>query len=315
MNSARQGSAVLLSVRQDIASMKTRGAGEIGKQAALALAGAAESFQGNDVKRLRADLVEAAKLLSQARPTAVSLRNALNFVLTETMDETSVPGAKGKTRERAEAFAKRVNEAKGEIAKRGAALLKDGQAILTHCHSTAAAGALIEAVRQGKRLRVFSTETRPFRQGLITSRMLRGAGVDVTLIVDSAALHVLESERVAAMVIGADAIDADGSLYNKIGTRLITLAARSLKVPVYVCAETYKFSPYSLEGEEVAIEVRAPAEIVDPKQLPGVKVHNPVFDKTPPGQVSKYVTERGLLAPRSVAAFIRKEFGGAKRWI
>ena len=295
--------------------MKTRGAGEIGKQAASALATAAEAFSGSDVKRLRVDLVGAAKLLAQARPTAVSLRNALNFVLAETMDEATVAGARRQARARADAFAKRVAAAKGEIAKRGAALLKDGDAVLTHCHSTAAAGALIEAVRQGKTIRVFSTETRPFRQGLITSRILKEAGVDVTLIVDSAALHVLETERVAAMVIGADAVDADGSLYNKIGTRLITLAAKSLKVPVYVCAETYKFSPYSLEGEDVEIEVRAPAEIVDPKDLPGVKVHNPVFDRTPPDQVAKYVTERGLVAPRKVAGFIRKEFGGAKRWI
>ncbi|HLE47172.1 MAG TPA: ribose 1,5-bisphosphate isomerase, partial [Candidatus Thermoplasmatota archaeon] len=161
----------------------------------------------------------------------------------------------------------------------------------------------------------FSTETRPFRQGLITSRMLHEAGVDVTLIVDSAALHVLDTENVAAVVIGADAIDAEGALYNKIGTRLITLAAKSLKVPVYVCAETYKFSPYSLSGETIEIEERASTEIVDPKELPGVRVHNPVFDRTPPDQITKFVTERGLVGPRAAAGLIKREFGGGKRWI
>jgi ribose 1,5-bisphosphate isomerase len=308
-------SSMLLTVSRDIASMKTRGAGEIGKQAALALAASAKEFQGTDLERFRAQLLDAARLLAKARPTAVSLRNGLNFVVGPAMLSTEVAGAKKLVQARAEEFARSVAEAKAKIAKAGAALIGSDETILTHCHSTAALGVLVEAHRQGKSPHVFSTETRPFRQGLITGKALRDAGVDVTLIVDSAMLHVLEEKHVRRVIIGADAIDAQGGLYNKIGTRLLALAASSLKIPVYVCAETFKFSPYALEGESVEIEERDPAEVVSPKDLPGVKVYNPVFDRTPPQQITAYVTDAGLVKPKDVARFIQDQFGGQKRWI
>ncbi len=295
--------------------MKTRGAGEIGKQAALALASAAEQFTGTSVATFREEMTAAAKLLAEARPTAVSLRNGLNYVLDAAMTARTIDEAKRMAKTRANDFADRVTKAKATIAKEVSRLLARNSAVLTHCNSTAAIGGLVEATRQGKKLRVFSTETRPFRQGLLTSRALQEAGVDVTLIVDSAALHILESEKVDAMVIGADAVGADGSLYNKIGTRLITLAAKSVKVPVYVCAESYKFSPYSLTGEKVVIEERAPAEIIDAAEVPGVKIKNPVFDRTPPDQVTAYITELGTIKPGDVKGFIERIYGGTKQWI
>jgi ribose 1,5-bisphosphate isomerase len=295
--------------------MRTRGAGEIGKQATAALAKAAQVFQGDSLSQFRSEMLDAAKLLASARPTAVSLRNGLNFVLAPAMTATTIAEARRALQERAASFAERVASAKAKIAAEGSRLLPSNAAILTHCHSTAAIGVLTEATRQGKRIRVFSTETRPFRQGLLTSRALQAEGVDVTLIVDSAALHVMETENVRAIVLGADAVAADGSLYNKIGTQQVTLAAQALKIPVYVCAESYKFSPYTLSGEEVEIEERAPAEIVDPKELPGVKIHNPVFDRTPPNQITMYVTEQGNVAPQDAADFIRRTYGGTKQWI
>jgi ribose 1,5-bisphosphate isomerase len=306
---------ILLSVQHDIASMKTRGAGEIGKQAAAALASAAEAYTGTALASFQSEITAAAKLLASARPTAVSLRNGLNFVLDAAMHAKNIDEAKRLTRKRATEFGERVDSAKAKIATEGARLLHARTAILTHCNSSAAIGVLAAATRQGKKIRVYSTETRPFRQGLITSRALHDAGVDVTLIVDSAALHVMESEKVDALVIGADAVAADGSLYNKIGTKLVTLAAKSLKIPVYVCAETYKFSPYTLAGEKVVIEERAPTEIVDPAEIPGVKIHNPVFDRTPPDQITSYVTELGIVKPGDVKQFIERIYGGTKQWI
>jgi translation initiation factor 2B subunit (eIF-2B alpha/beta/delta family) len=54
---------------------------------------------------------------------------------------------------------------------------------------------------------------------------------------------------------------------------------------------------------------------VDPKELPGVKIHNPVFDRTPPNQITMYVTEQGNVAPQDAADFIRRTYGGTKQWI
>jgi ribose 1,5-bisphosphate isomerase len=315
MPSRQAESPILQAVQRDIASMKTRGAGEIGKQAALALAASAKAYTGTDLAAFRTELIAAAKMLAAARPTAVSLRNGLNFVLGPTLDEATLGAAQKRAAARADEFARRVTQAKAQIARIGADLIGKKESILTHCHSTAALGVLVEAHRRGKAPRVFSTETRPFRQGLITTRMLREAGVDVTLVVDSAMLHVLETEDVKRVVIGADTVDAQGGLYNKIGTRMLALAARSLKIPLYVCAETYKFSPYS-QRESVPIEEREAAEVAAPTDLaPGVKVFNPVFDRTPPELITAFITEKGLIEPSKAAQLIKTEFGEAKRWI
>lgn len=315
MNSVTLGGSLLLSVKRDIETMRTRGAAEIGKQAALALAHAAQAYHGDSVVGLQVDLIEAARLLASARPTAVTLRNALNHVLSALDGARTVSTARAQLRRSAQAYVRDVEAAKGLIAAAGAKLLRTDRAVLTHCHSTLAQAVLVEAARKNRRLRVFSTETRPFRQGLITSRNLAQAGVDVTLILDSAATYILETEKVSKIVLGADTITADGTVYNKIGTRQLCIVAQHLKVPVLVCAETQKFSPYSLRGEPVPIEERNAREVADPEDVPGVRIRNPVFDATPPRYVHRYVTEKGVLESKRVRPFAERLFRDVTLWI
>lgn len=309
------GSPALLAVKRDIESMKTRGAGEIGKQAAAALATAAQTYEGDDVAGFQAFLVEAAQLLAAARPTAVTLRNGLNAVLQATEGAKTVKAARERVATAAKEHGEHVDAAKKEIAKLALPLFKANDVLLTHCHSSVAGGVIAHAAKNLKGIRAFSTETRPFRQGLIQSPWLAKEGVDVTLVVDSAVSLIMETEKVTRVVVGADTIDAQGGLYNKIGTRQVALLAKHFGIPVIVCAERDKFSPYTLEGETVRIEERAATEIADPAQVPGVKIRNPVFDRTPPELISVYVTDRGLVEPKDVRAFVQREFGTKKRWI
>lgn len=60
------------------------------------------------------------------------------------------------------------------------------------------------------------------------------------------------------VLLGAEAIAANGAVVNKIGTSLIALAAHEARVRVFVAAETYKFSPATVLGELVVIEERDP---------------------------------------------------------
>lgn len=305
----------LLSVKRDIETMRTRGAAEIGKQAGLALARAAQTYDGDSVVALQVELLAAARLLASARPTAVTLRNALNTVLTALDGTKDIGAARRAVKQAAEDYARNVDAARAAIAQTGARLLRGHKAVLTHCHSTVAVGALVETAQRNRRLRVFATETRPFRQGLVTARALAQAGVDVTLILDNAAAYILETEHVTRIVLGADTITADGTVYNKIGTRQLALVAKALRIPILVCAESQKFSPYTLRGEPVPIEERDVREVVDPSEVPGAKIRNPVFDATPPALVSRYVTERGVLTASQIRPFVRKLFRGVTLWI
>jgi len=175
---------------------------------------------------------------------------------------------------------------------------------MTHCNSKVAVQSIIKAHNDGKKIMVYSTETRPWGQGYITSQELADAGVDVTLIVDSAVRSFMAETDL--VIVGADTVTADGTVYNKIGTSQIALCAYEQHIPVFVCAETYKFSKASLNGDDVIIEEREHSEIVPPGKLKGVKLRNPVFDATPPEYITAIITELGEILPSAASEIIKR---------
>jgi len=276
-----------------IKNMEIRGAGRIARAAALALKYFAEDFQGDKESFLK-ELEEAKKYLLSTRPTAVSLRNAVYYVVNRLAGD-SLEEMKESVIRNAEDFIKRSEKALETIGRYGAGRIPDGATILTHCNSSAALQCIIQAYRDGKEIRVFNTETRPWLQGHITARTLAKEGIDVTMIVDSAVRYFMRD--IDIVVVGADTIASNGAVINKIGTSQIALVAHEARVPFIVCAETYKFSPETVIGKLVKIEERDPSEIANPKDFPGVKFRNPVFDATPPEYIDAIVTEIGVISP------------------
>ena len=126
-----------------------------------------------------------------------------------------------------------------EIAEKGAGEINDGDVVLTHCHSGHVMEILKRAKRKGKKFEVIVTETRPRDQGVLSAKELLGAGIKVTYCVDSAFGFVMK--RVTRMLVGCDAILADGSVVNKIGTFPMALVAKRFNVPVLVAGGTYEF--------------------------------------------------------------------------
>ena len=164
-----------------------------------------------------------------------------------------------------------------------------------HCHSHDVVAILLEAKKQGKRFDVIVTETEPRRQGELTARDLLKAGIKVTYCVDSAIGYVMKSaDRV---LVGCDAILADGSIVNKIGTFPIAIVAQRFGVPFYVAGETLKFDTQTIAGIPEKIEQRDPKEVIDPKKIRGAKIINPAFDVTPADYVHSLITEKGIMKP------------------
>jgi len=181
---------------------------------------------------------------------------------------------------------------------------------MTHCHSTDALACIEAAVEQGKEIAAVVKETRPRNQGHITARELRELGVDVTLIVDSAARRYLN--EVDHVLVGADSIAADGSLINKIGTSGLAVNARDRGTPITAAAQTIKLHPDTLTGHTVEIEMREEREVVDPEtraEIGDIAVENPAFDVTPPRYVDAIITERGQFPPESIVTLMRELFG------
>jgi ribose 1,5-bisphosphate isomerase len=288
--------------------MEIRGAGKIARAGASALADFAGSYRGDDIEAFRKDLAAAKDKILGSRPTAVSLWNGVHATLKGADGCRTVKEATDLIIANAKAFNESSVNAVKFIGEIGAKRIQDGDVILTHCNSSAALSVIKTAFRQGKKFRVYATESRPWRQGILTVNELAKEGIDVTLIIDSAVRSVMK--YVTKVFVGADTITSHGTLINKVGTSQVALAANEARVQVYVCSETYKFSPMTLFGDMVTIEERDHAEVIGNAKLePGVKIFNPVFDSTPSKYIDAIITEVGMIAPGSVYHVMTSQLG------
>ena len=291
-----------------IKSMEIRGAGKIGRSASVALSDFALSSNTKDIDKFMKELNEAKNTLLDSRPTAVSLWNAVHSTLKGVDKLSDVSEIKKVIKNNSDLFVKQSNEAVTLIGEIGAKRIDDGDVILTHCNSSVALSVIKTAFKQGKKFKVYATESRPWRQGILTVNELAKEGIDVTLIIDSAVRYVMNS--VTKVFVGADTITSNGDLINKIGTSQLALAANESRVQFFVCSETFKFSSLTLMGEKVKIEERDVKEIVSEGEIPpSVKVFNPVFDVTPAKYISGIITEEGLISPGSVYHIMVRNMG------
>jgi ribose 1,5-bisphosphate isomerase len=294
--------------------MKIRGAGEIARSAAEALLIAARESKANDAGLLFKDVGAASRLLLETRPTAVSLPNSIRYITIKMrqaqLKTSDVEKMRSLVIKTAQDFVKNSKKSIQIIGEIGSRRIQDGDVLLTHCNSSAVTSIIKTAWAQGKKIRVFVTETRPKFQGLITAKLLAKAGIPVTLIVDSAA-HFLMT-KLDTVLVGADVVTSNGAVVNKIGTSMIALAAHEARVGFFVATETYKLSPETMIGDLVDIEERESAEIISQKNLekmPGVAVRNPAFDVTPAKYIDLIITERGIIPPQGAITLIREVFG------
>lgn len=304
----------VLEIAEGIRDMRIRGAAKIGRTVAEALKIEAQSLQVDDQTQFVREIKKTARYLLKTRPTAVSLENALRYVLVEVdkgyKDGQDVNSLKKTVSKAADEFCENSNLALEQIAEIGSKRIRDGDVIFTHCNSSMAIAIIKKAHRDGKKIKVYADETRPRLQGLLTAKELLDEGIDVTLIVDSAArLFIREATHV---IIGADAVAANGAVVNKVGTATLAAIAHEARVNVIVAAETYKFNPQTYSGELIEIEERDIFEVIskeDHEKLKGIKVKNPAFDITPPEYIDIIITEKGLIAPQAAILVLKDTYG------
>lgn len=297
-----------------IKTMKLRGAGRIASSAAEALVITAQESKVRSPSKLIDELEVTTRLLLKTRPTAVSLPNAVRYIMHKVkiaqQENTGLEDLRQITIEAGSAFIQNSKRAIDQIGEIGAKRIEDGDCIITHCNSAAVTTVLTTAFNQGKNFEVFISETRPRFQGRITAKALSDVGVATTLIVDNAVRYFMA--KMDKSIVGADAVAANGAVVNKIGTSMMALAADESRVPFFVAAETYKFSPETMMGRLVKIEERDPFEVLSKeklKELPKVRIRNPSFDVTPPEYIDLIITEKGIIPPQAAIIIIKEQFG------
>jgi methylthioribose-1-phosphate isomerase len=297
-------------VANAIRTMIVRGAPAIGVAAAMGVALGVRASQAKDHAELQHDCTRICDVLAATRPTAVNLFWAIRR-MKETFDQVSsrpIPEIKAVLVEEAQRiFAEDIatNQAMG---KHGAVLLPSNGSILTHCNAGAlcaagygtALGVVRSAVASGKKIHVFADETRPFLQGSrLTAWELMKDGIPTTVIADNMAGAMMRQGKIAAVIVGADRIAANGDVANKIGTYTVAVLAKEHGIPFYVAAPFSTIDMNTPDGSRIPIEQRSPKEVTHlaGKQIApdGVAVENPAFDVTPHQYVTAIITERGVL--------------------
>jgi len=301
-----------IQVAQAIEKMVIRGAPAIGIAAAYGLALGAMALTAGTGRSLDRDFEKIYQRLERTRPTARNLFWALERMkaVYERARQHGLRAIRSALLEEAKAIEREDSETNHAIGRHGQALLRDGWTILTHCNAGGLAtaeygtalGVIRAAVAEGKRVRVFADETRPFLQGArLTVWELDKDGVPVVLITDSMAGWFLRRGDVDAVVVGADRIARNGDTANKIGTYSLAVLAKENGVPFYVAAPMSTVDPTIADGGGIPIEERSPDEVREVAghlvTLPFIEVRNPAFDVTPAAYITAIVTERGVCRP------------------
>ncbi|WP_372625700.1 S-methyl-5-thioribose-1-phosphate isomerase [Arsukibacterium sp.] len=303
-----------------IKKLQLRGAPAIGIGACLLLACRAE--QGASREQLRAD----AEILRAARPTAVNLMNNIDSML-QALTEADYANAVVAC---AEALFIEDVALCQQMAGHGAALVQQGEQLLTHCNTgglaTAGVGTALGVInlahQQGKNIRLWVDETRPLLQGgRLTAWECQQLGIPYQLICDNMAAMLMARGQVDRIFVGSDRIAANGDFANKVGTYALAVLAQYHQVPFYVVAPHTTVDLNCPDGSVIPIEQRDGDEVrgvsgafgqtgLDkiiwaPENAP---VFNPAFDVTPASLVTGWVLDTGVYSQQDIASGVLKQF-------
>jgi methylthioribose-1-phosphate isomerase len=295
-----------------IVTMVVRGAPAIGVSAAYGIALGALRTTAATPQEFAPEFEKICARLAGTRPTAVNLFWAIDRMKKLFADMLASGATLAQVQEKILAESHAMYEEDIAACKTmgafGGALLPQEGGVLTHCNAGALAtcgygtalGVIRSAVEQGKKIRVYADETRPFLQGArLTAWELMEDGIDTTVICDNMAASLMRAGRIQAVVVGADRIAANGDFANKIGTYNVAILAKEHGIPFYVAAPWSTIDTATPTGDAIPIEERSPIEVTHHggRQLTpnGVGICNPAFDVTPAKYVTAIITERGVL--------------------
>ena len=299
----------LKQVVSDIKTLRIQGATNIAKEGVFALAEFAQRIQTSDLGEFFKQLEQAEKMLVHARPTEPALQNGIKKLKYEFVhhQDFTIKEIKELLKKSATEYVNLLTSTKKRIIRFGAERIEDGTTIMTHCHSSLASGIIIKAFEMGKQIKAVCTETRPLYQGRRTARELISAGVPTKMVVDSAMRWAIRQERADLIFIGADAFSSEGTVINKIGSRLLALAAKESDIPLYVATSLLKFDSQTTIGKRTPIEMRDQDEIW--KDRPeNLEILNPAFESISRDLIAGFITEKGIIPPSQVFTIIKENY-------
>ncbi|MFX1236482.1 MAG: translation initiation factor eIF-2B [Promethearchaeota archaeon] len=297
-----------------IKSLEIQGATNVALSAINFLNEYAKRLKCNDIQDCYDKLIHAKDIIAEARPTEPAMRNGLNFItnkLKECIGSICVEDVSANIDSFKTQYHDMLINSRKKIAEIGARRIPrikgDAQfVVMTHCHSSLVTAILLEAKRQGKdNFKVINTETQPKLQGRRTAHELLNAGIEVIHVVDNAMRWVVSTFNVNLIIIGADSITSEGTVLNKIGSRLLALVAHEEHVPFYVASPLLKYNPKTSFGILEMIEMRDPDEVWK-ENHDKLTILNPAFETVSRRYIDGLITEAGIFASSHVQNYFEK---------
>ncbi len=281
----------------DIRDLNIQGATRVAL-AGIEVAEIVKNLEAASIEDMQAHVKTALDDLLKARPTEPCLRNAIYLVLSSLAGAKTNEEAIGAAQEAIDTGREHIISARKKIVEVAAEALSKHTSFFTHCHSSTVTQSIAALHSEASKKIVYCTETRPRYQGRKTAAGLAGKGIPVTMAVDSAFPTLMEHASV--VLLGADAITSVGRVYNKIGSSIISRAAKRRGLPLYVLTDSWKYATPSFE-KGLEIEER-PADEVWEERPEGVAIRNPAFDIIDPEFVTGIITELGVSKPEEFAS-------------
>ena len=301
-------------VAKAIGDMITQSAGPY-VAAAMGMALAAYECRGKAEQEQIRFLEDAAYTISHARPTTTKRMQLITASCVDVAGEALASG-KSDVSEVIKEHAIEQNNTRyariGETGKYLASLFPEHGAVMTQCFAETILGTMLrETRRQGKDVRFFCPETRPYFQGSrLTASVIHDMGFDVTVITDNMPAFVMKNEGIDVFTSAADVICGDGHVVNKVGTYQIAIAAKYHGIPYYVSGAP---DHGHQTVDTVKIEMRDPAFVLQAMGTPtanqNVRGYYPAFDITPPELVAGVVTDQGVFSPYSLSEYVMSPEG------
>lgn len=311
-------------VSKSIKDMMVRGAPLIGDVAALGYLIGIDHIKKTKKILTKSEIIYRLKknsdILKTSRPTAISLFTATDRMHAEAismlekksdiLSEKDIDDLKKCLKKEAFEIVEEDIISTQKMAEYGIKLLKPESTVITYCNTGALAtagigtalGVITEGYKKGRIKFVYPSETRPYLQGArLTSWELLKNKIPFKLICDNMAAWIMKTEKIDAVIIGADRIASNGDTANKIGSYSLSILAKYHNVPFYVVAPYDTIDHKISSGNDIKIEERDTLEVIKIKDKfiahPDVKARHPAFDVTPSKLITAIITEKGIISP------------------
>lgn len=211
-------------------------------------------------------------------------------------------------------------EANIAMAEYAVRLLKKDSSVVTHGNTGALAsagfgtaiGTIKAGFKSGKVKKVLVDETRPYFQGSkLTAYELQQDKIPYMLTADSMTAFIMKTEKIDAVIVGAEKIALNGDVANTIGTYALSIFAKYHKIPFYVIANTSVIDFATTYGVKIKVN-DLPSE--DVLKVGGKNIalkdtvcRNPELDVTPASNITMIITEKGVFKPNKISTLKKKK--------